>query len=263
MLERVGLAPETARRLPHELSGGQCQRVGIARAMILAPKLLVCDEPVSALDASLRDEMVGLIAALQREHGTSILFVSHDLEVVRRLCERVLVLYLGRAMELAPADLLHARPLHPYTQALLAAVPVADPAIQAERLRRMAERSRGLPSMGDPLLPSDAPPGDALPAADPLSPRDPPSLGQPPALRQPPSPTAPPPGCAFRARCPHAVARCITEVPSWEPAGDDRWVACHRWRDTTAVTIAQATADPVRKTVPTRPPNTPPTQAPT
>ncbi|HYK26106.1 MAG TPA: ABC transporter ATP-binding protein, partial [Steroidobacteraceae bacterium] len=129
MLARVGLPPGAYDSLPHELSGGQCQRVGIARAMILEPQLLVCDEPVSALDATLRDEIVQLIAALRDEHRTSILFVSHDLAVVRRLCERVLVLYLGRMMELAPTAALCARPMHPYTRELLSAVPVPDPAI--------------------------------------------------------------------------------------------------------------------------------------
>jgi len=141
MLTRVGLSPGTHHRLPHELSGGQCQRVGVARAMILEPQLLVCDEPVSSLDASRRDEIVQLIAALRGEHRTSILFVSHDLGVVRRLCDRVLVLYRGRMMELAPTETLCARPLNPYTRALLAAVPVPDPALQPGRLREFADSS--------------------------------------------------------------------------------------------------------------------------
>jgi oligopeptide transport system ATP-binding protein len=123
-------------RYPHEFSGGQCQRIGIARAMILKPRLLVCDEPVSALDVSIQEQIVGLLADLKREYGMCILFVSHNLAVVRRLCERVLVLYLGRMMELAPSDSLYARPLHPYTRELLAAVPIADPDIQPGRLAR-------------------------------------------------------------------------------------------------------------------------------
>ena len=139
-LARVGLPAAAATRFPHQLSGGQCQRVGLARAMILAPRLLVCDEPVSALDVSLQAQIVALIAALQRESGTAILFVSHDLNVVRRICERVLVLYRGRSMELAPARALYERPLHPYTRALIDAVPIADPALQPARLRASLER---------------------------------------------------------------------------------------------------------------------------
>ncbi len=136
MLRQVGLASDMIGRYPHEFSGGQCQRIGIARAMILRPRLLVCDEPVSALDVPIQGQIVALLADLKRRSGMSILFVSHNLAVVRRLCERVLVLYLGRMMELAPADSLYTRPLHPYTSELLAAVPIADPDIQPGRLAR-------------------------------------------------------------------------------------------------------------------------------
>jgi peptide/nickel transport system ATP-binding protein len=134
MLIRVGLAPDQANRYPHEFSGGQCQRVGIARAMILEPRFLVCDEPVSALDVSIQEQIVTLLADLKREYGMCILFVSHNLAVVRRLCERVLVLYLGRMMELAPAGSLYTQPRHPYTRNLLDAVPVPDPDTQPGRL---------------------------------------------------------------------------------------------------------------------------------
>ena len=134
MLVRVGLGPELLSRYPHELSGGQCQRVGIARAMILGPRLLVCDEPVSALDVSVQAQILDLLASLKGEHGMSILFVSHNLAVVRRLCDRVLVLYRGRMMELADTRTLFTRPLHPYTRALLDAVPVVDPDVQPGRL---------------------------------------------------------------------------------------------------------------------------------
>ncbi len=133
-LARAGLAAELAGRYPHELSGGQCQRVGIARAMILAPKLLACDEPLSALDASTQEQILTLLGQLRRESAMCLLFVSHNLALVRRLCERVLVLYLGRMMELGPAEALYARPRHPYTQELLAAIPVPDPDIQPARL---------------------------------------------------------------------------------------------------------------------------------
>lgn len=134
MLIRVGIAPDLANRYPHEFSGGQCQRVGIARAMILKPRFLVCDEPVSALDVSIQEQIVTLLMDLKREFGMCILFVSHNLAVVRRLCDRVLVLYLGRMMELAPAGPLYAQPRHPYTRNLLDAVPVPDPDTQPERL---------------------------------------------------------------------------------------------------------------------------------
>ena len=134
ILGRVGLAEEMINRYPHEFSGGQCQRIGIARAMVLRPKLLICDEPVSALDVSIQAQIVNLLKDLQRDFGMTILFVSHNLAVVRRLCDRVLVLYLGRAMELADKNSLYARPLHPYTRGLLAAVPVPDPDIQPGRL---------------------------------------------------------------------------------------------------------------------------------
>ncbi len=136
ILARVGLCPDLADRYPHEFSGGQCQRIGIARAMILKPKLLVCDEPVSALDVSIQEQIVTLLIDLKREYGMSILFVSHNLAVVRRLCDRVLVLYLGRMMELAPSGQLYANPLHPYTRGLLEAVPVPDPDVQPGRLAR-------------------------------------------------------------------------------------------------------------------------------
>jgi peptide/nickel transport system ATP-binding protein len=135
MLERVGLSAQVAARFPHELSGGQGQRVAIARAMILRPKLLVCDEAVSALDVSVQRQIMNLIEEIRLEQGTSILFVSHNLAVVRELCARVLVLYLGHALEIASTEALYARPLHPYTRALLAAVPVPDPEIQPGRLQ--------------------------------------------------------------------------------------------------------------------------------
>jgi len=136
LLHRVGLAPQLASRYPHELSGGQCQRVGIARAMILEPRLLICDEPVSALDVPTQQQIVTLLAQLKRESGMCLLFVSHNLALVRQLCERVLVLYLGRMMELAPSPGLYTGPRHPYTRELLAAVPIPDPDIQPARLAR-------------------------------------------------------------------------------------------------------------------------------
>lgn len=150
ILQRVGLAADAGNRYPHEFSGGQCQRIGIARAMVIEPKLLVCDEPVSALDVSIQTQIVNLLKTLQRDSGMSMLFVSHNLAVVKHICDRVLVLYLGRVMELASTEALFGQPLHPYTRALLEAVPVPDPAVQPGRL---GSALRGeLPS---PLQPPD------------------------------------------------------------------------------------------------------------
>jgi len=126
-LVRVGLSPDDAGRYPHELSGGQCQRIGIARATIMRPRLLVCDEPVSALDVSVQGQVVNLLADLRRELGMAFLFISHNLAVVRQVSSSVLVMYLGRVMEHAGREALFGRPLHPYTQALMDAVPPPDP----------------------------------------------------------------------------------------------------------------------------------------
>jgi oligopeptide transport system ATP-binding protein len=188
LLHKVGLARDIAGRYPHELSGGQCQRVAIARAMILEPQLLVCDEAVSALDVATQAQIIALLRALKDEQRVALVFISHNLAVVRELCDRVLVLYLGHMMELAPAHLLYAKPLHPYTRALFAAIPVADERLQRARL---ADTLRG----------------------------------------EPPSALAPPPGCVFQTRCAHAIDVCRRVVPTWESAGEGRYVACHRWQE--------------------------------
>jgi ABC-type microcin C transport system duplicated ATPase subunit YejF len=148
MMARVGLDPGWINRYPHEFSGGQNQRVGLARAMILGPKMLVCDEAVSALDVTIQAQIVELIRGLQAETGLSLIFISHDLSVVRRLSHRVMVLYLGRVVELAPAAVLYGDPRHPYTRALLSAVLSPDP--RAERARKRELLTGDLPSPLDP-----------------------------------------------------------------------------------------------------------------
>jgi oligopeptide transport system ATP-binding protein len=127
MLGRVGLGPEHLRSFPHQLSGGQAQRVGIARALMLGPRLLICDEPVAALDVSIKSQIANLLRDARDELQLALLFIAHDLATVRFLCDRVMVLYLGQVMEIAPRDQLYEAPRHPYTRALLAANPVADP----------------------------------------------------------------------------------------------------------------------------------------
>ncbi|MEZ4403166.1 MAG: ATP-binding cassette domain-containing protein [Kofleriaceae bacterium] len=135
LLARVGLPADAATRYPHEFSGGQRQRVGIARALAVKPRFIVCDEPISALDVSIQAQIVNLLQDLQAEDALTYLFISHDLKIVQHLCDRVAVMYLGRIVELASAAELYQAPRHPYTRALLSAVPVADPAAAATRTR--------------------------------------------------------------------------------------------------------------------------------
>ncbi len=148
MMEKVGLEARLINRYPHELSGGQNQRVGIARAMINGPKLVICDEAVSALDVSIQAQVVDLLKDLQREFGLSMMFISHDLSVVREISHRILVLYLGRAVELADRDTIYENAQHPYTKSLISAVPVPDPAV--EKTRRRIKLPGELPSPLDP-----------------------------------------------------------------------------------------------------------------
>jgi oligopeptide/dipeptide ABC transporter ATP-binding protein len=151
LLSRVGLGPEYATRLPAQLSGGQRQRIGIARALALRPRLIVADEPVSALDVSVRAGILNLLRDVQAEFGITYLFISHDLGVIRQVSDRVGVMYLGKLVELAPAESFFAQPRHPYSRALLAAIPVTDPA-------RRGEAREGLPE-SDPPSPMAPPPG--------------------------------------------------------------------------------------------------------
>jgi oligopeptide/dipeptide ABC transporter ATP-binding protein len=169
-------------KYPHQLSGGQLQRVVLARALVLAPRFLVADEPVSMLDVSVRAGILALMREVRDDMGLSAVYISHDLALVKYLCERTLVMYLGRIVEDGPTDEIVRRPRHPYTQALVAAVPVPD-----------ADQSRA------PL----------------------PIKGNVPDAREPPS------GCAFRDRCPHAMARCAEEAPPLRSLANGHRLACH------------------------------------
>ena len=193
MLDSVGLGEEFSARRSGSLSGGQCQRVAIARAMVLEPKLLVCDEAVSSLDVSIQAQILDLLADIKRR-GTGIVFVSHNLAVVRRLCERVVVMYLGRAVEAGPTDAVFAQPRHPYTRMLLDSVPLLDPALERRRLAALVA-SGGL------------------------------------ARGEGPSAVDRPPGCAFHTRCPVALPACAMKNPEPEYVSEIHEVACLRWRD--------------------------------
>jgi oligopeptide transport system ATP-binding protein len=150
LLERVGLGPEHYNRYPHEFSGGQRQRIGIARALALQPKLIVCDEPVSALDVSIQAQIINLLDDLQDDFGLTYVFVAHDLGVIRHVSDRIAVMYLGKIVEIGPADAVYSKPIHPYTLSLLAALPIPDPKVNAAREPVLVE--------GDVPSPANPPP---------------------------------------------------------------------------------------------------------
>jgi peptide/nickel transport system ATP-binding protein len=181
LMTQVGLDPDFRQRYPHQFSGGQRQRIGVARALALKPRLIVCDEAVAALDVSIQAQVLNLFLELRRQFELTYLFISHNLGVVGHISDRVVVMYLGRVVEVAPTEVIFSRPSHPYTQALLSELP------SLETRRRSYQPIQG----------------------------------------ELPSPLRPPTGCSFHPRCPHAMARCASEMPVLRELGPGHASACH------------------------------------
>lgn len=195
LLRLVGLRPEYMRRYPHAFSGGQRQRIGIARALALNPRLVVADEPVSALDVSVQAQILNLLLELQERFGLTYLFVAHDLSVVKHISDRIAVMYVGQIVELTETDRLFVSPKHPYTSALLSAIPEPDP-----RINRRRNRGGGVRK--DAALQGEVA-----------------------------NPAAPPSGCYFHPRCKFAVDTCRSVTPVWEELEPGHYVRCHRARE--------------------------------
>ncbi|GAA0922666.1 oligopeptide/dipeptide ABC transporter ATP-binding protein [Pseudonocardia zijingensis] len=188
VLAAVGLDPEqVADRRPHQFSGGQCQRVSIARALVLEPEVLICDEPVSALDVSVQAQILNLLEDMKRRYGLTLVFIAHDLGVVRNISDRVAVMYLGRICELGTTEALFDDPVHPYTRLLVSSIPSIEAVHDLGTDLEQADRGRG----------------------------------------EMPSPINPPSGCRFRTRCPLATERCAAEVPPMREVKPGRFAACH------------------------------------
>ena len=200
LLTMVGLEPSTMTRYPYEFSGGQRQRIGIARALALEPEVLICDEPVSSLDVSVQAQVVNLLRGLQRQLGLALIFIAHDLALVRAIADRIAVMYLGRLAEVGSAATVFGSPQHPYTHALLSAVPVPDPTVRRSTVRDVGTGASRRASGGRIRLAGD-----------------------------PPSPADPPPGCRFHTRCWRADETCRSVVPALVPHGGagDQVAACH------------------------------------
>ncbi len=194
LLERVGLPASARERFPHEFSGGQRQRIGIARAIALQPRLLVCDEAVSALDVSVQAQIVNLLLGLQRDMGLAMVFIAHDLTVVKHVSDRVAVMYLGQIVETATATRIYSTPRHPYTRALISAIPAHGHSAAGQQ--QAQTRSTRIRLIGDV-----------------------------------PSPIHPPAGGRFHTRCMHATEQCRAVAPQLETLSDGSSIRCHRWNE--------------------------------
>jgi peptide/nickel transport system ATP-binding protein len=195
LLRLVGLRPEFMRRYPHAFSGGQRQRIGIARALALNPRLVVADEPVSALDVSVQAQILNLLLDLQQQLGLTYLFVAHDLSVVKHISDRIAVMYVGQLVEMTDTDRLFGSPKHPYTAALLSAIPEPDPRVNRRR-RGSGGTRKGVALQGEVA-----------------------------------NPAAPPSGCYFHPRCQYAIDTCRSVAPAWEELEPGHFVRCHRARE--------------------------------